>query len=158
MEFKELIKEFASAAGIAGEVTFDDDGICRFGLDDMVFALKDVPEIGEALAWSTLGELPPDGADRLMETLLKANYLGRAVADGGFSLSEDRQVTIHRSIARDALTVESFTDAFEIFVKTAVEWRRLIDEYRPEAERRAHAAAQEEIELSRMNTNFLIRV
>ena len=158
MEFETLIREFASAAGIAGEVAFDGDGICRFGMDDMVFALKAVPEIGEALAWSAIGELPSEGADRLMETLLKANYLGRAVANGGFSLSEERQVTIHRSIALDALTVESFTDAFEVFVKTAVEWRRLIDEYRPEAERRAHAEKQDEVGLSRLNANLFIRV
>lgn len=134
MEYKDLLIEFAARIGISDDICLDDDGVWRIGTEDIVFSFREVPERDALLVYSSIGELPPRGAESFKAAILQANFLEQGMPCGVFSLDKDNQVWIHRYFDLKAIDVTKLMDDFENFVTLALEWRRLKDASRDEAE------------------------
>lgn len=127
MDYKELLVEFAAQIGISDDVRLDDDGVWRIGTDGIVFSFREVPECNALLVYSSIGELPVQGAEAFKTAILQANYLEQGVPSGAFSLDRDKRVWVHRYFDLNSLDVTGLMDGFEGFVTLVLEWRRLKD-------------------------------
>ncbi len=127
MKYSELIVSFAERIGIDGEVAFDEDGVWRIGTEEVVFAFREVPETDSLLVYSSPGLLPTARAEAFKTALLRANFMGRGVPGGAFSLDEEDRVWVHRFFDMKALDAEGLVDGFEDFATLVLEWRRLTE-------------------------------
>lgn len=130
MDFKELIEKFAAEAGMTEPVRFDEDGVCHLDIEDMDVGFMDVPERSQMVVWTAICHCPSEGGEALMRQLLKANFIGRGLADGALSLSDDDDIYAHFHFHLPEFEPVNFYRSLRTFLDTVGEWRTLIENYR----------------------------
>ena len=137
MEFRQLMDELAERLGIRGGLTPDAEGVYRMGRDGIAISMMEVPEDRSMLIYGSVCELPVEGADEFKSALLRENFLERGTPDGAFSLTDDGKVVLHRYLSLDRIDAEELQTIVEDYLRRMVEWRRLEEDYRPVAAKRA---------------------
>lgn len=127
MEFQPLMDGLMDVLGSKGGGVPDEQGVVRLGMDETSIAFMEIPETRELLIWSRIGSMPPTGADRLREAMLRANFMGRAVSRGTLSQSDDGGVFLQRFLSLPQLDVEGLMSELEGFVSAAVDWSMMIE-------------------------------
>lgn len=139
MEFDDLMGALARQAGDGGDIPKDEDGVVRFAVGDITVAMMELPELGEMVIWSRMGELPAYGAEKLKTALLRGNFLGRDTGGATLSLSESDEIYLHRRLEMRPLDGEAFVEILTGFVQLMDAWRKIIVAYVPLAESEAEA-------------------
>ena len=122
MEFSFLVNGLMAALGSDERQPASATDAVRIGVGDTVIDLLEIPETRELLITSRLGMMPQVGADRLREAMLRANFVGRAVARGALSQSDDGGIYLQRVLSLPQLDVDGLMTALEAFIAVAVEW------------------------------------
>lgn len=139
MELKKLMKDFAAAVGLEN-CTPDGNGVYGLLIDGMQVSAFETDR-GYVALLADVGEPPLNGVEArecLYRTLLGAMHLGRGSASTSFSINEDTgMICIHRLEALAALDVEGFKELLGHFVDTLAEWRRIVVDFSPLAEKMA---------------------
>ena len=133
MTFKEYVEALVKELGV--EVETEDDA-CAFSLgsedgDKVEILLQGIDTRGALLMYTDLGEPPPEGREKLFQTLLEANDIFADTA--GATLSLDRRtghVRLQRCDDMDALVTQGASSALTAFADTASVWKRLIADFR----------------------------
>lgn len=139
MELNRLMKDFAAAVGL-DSCTPDDNGVYGLLIDGMQVSAFETDRGCVALL-ADVGEPPLNGVEareRLYRTLLGAMHLGRGSASASFSINEETgMICLHRLEALATLDVEGFKEFLGHFVDALAEWRRIVVDFSPVAEKMA---------------------
>lgn len=133
MIFKEYVAALAKELGVEIETSED---ACAFSLgsaeDDKVEILMQGNDArGALLTCADLGEPPPEGRERLFQTLLEANDLFGDTAGATLSLvSATGRVRLQRSDDMETLAGIGAAKALTVFADTAAAWKRLVTDFR----------------------------
>ena len=144
--------------GIEGDVVLDNDGVWRFGSEDIVFVFREFPELDAILIYSIIGGLPDAGVEKFKTALLKANFAGQGVPHGAFSLTEDDKIFIHRMLDMKGLDLDTLCEIFTDFATLALEWKRIATDYAPVAAEEAVKEMSASEFDNYLNTSGFIRV
>ena len=129
MEFKELIRSFGADVGIA-DLAPGPEGICTLNIDDMKVSFMEVPENNQLVTWATVGELPPEGRERLYRALIEAMFMGQATGGAVFSIQPNTEkLQLHRVDPLQLTDLASFKTMLENFANLLEQWRKLIVQY-----------------------------
>lgn len=137
MELNELMAEFAAAAGLE-DFRADADGAYRLLIDEMPVSVFPAGD-GRFALLAPVGEPPPDapaGRERLFRLLLESAHLGRGTASASFSVdAETGEICLQRLESTAELGFEGFKSLLGNFVNALAEWRRIVADFRPVAEK-----------------------
>lgn len=151
MEFDELMKGFGAEVGIK-DFGPDENGVFALVIDDMNVEFEEVPGSNQFVIRSAVGELPPEGRERLYRTLLDAMYMGEVTGGACFSFIPDSNIVcLFRFVFLLQSDVSSFKKDLEKFVNTLEEWRRIVSAFSalsPELAEAEKAKSKEQRELS----------
>ena len=142
MEFKELIGAFGEKA-MGAEIKPDEEGCVRLTIDGMLVTMREFPEVSKLLTYGEVGDVPPEGAGLLAETLLRANFMFKATA--GATLSQNEQTKKYCLCRYDDLKLldqEAFEKMMETFANTLDQWRAIVADYRPDESPKAMAETE----------------
>ena len=149
MEIKEIMEAFAARAGVT-DFAPDEEGVYHFGFDDMRVTFAEAG--GRLLTLAEVGEVPPEGRERLYGVLLESMFLGGQTKGASFALdAETNLLYLQRFDALEALSHDGFRAMLEEFVHVLEDWRGIVSDFRdaaPGQVRAAKAAAKESRELS----------
>ena len=96
--------------------------------------LQNASEQKLVLLSADLGEVPPEGREKLLQTMLEANNLFSGTAGSTLALAASSgHARMQRYVAGDDLS-NDVMGILEPFIETALVWCRLISNYRPSAE------------------------
>ena len=150
MELKKLIDGFGAANGIIG-LRPDEDGVYSMSVDDMVVSVMEVAEGGRLVIWSVVGELPPEGRERLYRVMLEAMFAGQATGGCVFSIApETGTVVLQRSEFLAAIDDTVFAGLLETFVNALEDWRKFVAGFRDATPELEAAQRQGDDELRRL--------
>lgn len=137
MKLAALMEEFAEEAGVEPFVT-DGNGVFNIEIDAMPVAVWESGD-GHVVLQSPVGEPPPAalaGRERLYRVLLESMFHGEGT--GGATLSIEKSsglVFLHKVENGLALDYGGFKAFLESFVSALGQWRGVLVEFRPVAER-----------------------
>lgn len=158
MEFNELMAAFGNEIGIA-DLRPDEDGICNLAFDGMNVSFTSVPETERLAVWAEIGEMPPEGGDRLCRAMMEAMFMGQATAGASFSINGETGRIYHQRIeSLRGLDFDEFRAMVEKFVNTLEQWRKLTAEYRPVAAEVQRIQAEERAEASAFGVSGFMQV
>ena len=129
MNCKELVAALAADAGMEGEPVFE-DGACHLGIDDRDVGFMETDDGRRMVVWAAIGECPVDRKDAFLIMLLRANFMGRMLTDGAFSLSDDDFVYAHCVFTLPVQEKEAFYEGLRNFLEAVDEWSRLAETYK----------------------------
>ena len=131
MTFEELLAAFADEFGIEG--LSSQDGVSALDIDGMVVIMMDV---GDALiANASIGQQPPENAEIFAHLLLEAN---QELWNGTTTFARNHESGEYILIARFpfvSLEFDAFCDELSSFVNKVEQWHRLLEDFRPSAEK-----------------------
>ena len=133
MDFNDAMAALAENAGVEEGFAPDEDGVVHVGCDDLTLSFTEVPEAQALVIWSPIRTLPETGAEKLKTSLLKANFMGRAVAGGTLSLSDDGVVYLHQTMQLLPLDKSIFLRRVEDFLMILADWTSALAAYDPTA-------------------------
>lgn len=137
MILNDLIQELGKRCGNEFAV---EDGVCTLGIDDMTVTVQEIDEVGVISTYADIGEPPPQGLEKLFESMLVANYLFAGTAGSTISFNSERRVfVLCRVDPVSMMDGEKFCNMLEKFVNTLESWRKLLADYRPLAENSSSA-------------------
>lgn len=128
MEFRDLIERFAEKVG-GGDPAFDGEDICHLTIAERDVGFMSVPQLDRLLAWTVVGQKPETGVEPFYEQLLKANFMGRALPSGAFSLSDDGFVYAHCTFAESATGSDELAVGVDRFLTAVADWADLTRDY-----------------------------
>ena len=146
MEYAELMKSFGAEVGIA-DLAPDSEGVCALEVDGMKVSFMELPESGQLATWAPVGDLPPEGRERLYRVFIEAMYMGQATGGSVLSIAPNSDtVHLHRIDSLMLTDLDSFKAMLEKFVNVLEQWRKIVSGYSEAAPRIAsdEAAATEE--------------
>ena len=133
MTFKEYIDALAKELNIEIE-TENDACAVSLGTDEderLAILLHGFDERGMLLTCADIGEPPPEGRERLYQTLLEANDLYGETAGATLSLNtETGRVRLQRFDDIDTLIKIGPAKTLIAFADTAAAWQKLVSDYR----------------------------
>ena len=137
MNFEEAVRTAGVALGVEFTV---ENGTCAFfaGDDDkngVTILMHEVAEHNIMLTTADLGELPLQGRERLYRAMLEANNI--FMGTGGSTLSLEAasdHVLLQRFDHLESFARQGAGQMVAGFIETALSWRRIIRDFRPEAE------------------------
>ena len=138
MTFKEYVDVLAKELDVEIETEGD---ACAVSLeakegDRLDILMQGFEDRGILLTCADLGEPPPEGREKLYQTLLEANDLYTDTAGATLSLSrETSRVRLQRYDDMDALAKLGPAKTLMAFGDTAAMWHRLIADFRDAGER-----------------------
>ena len=141
MVFKELIVEFARRYNIEGLNV--EDGISILDIDGITVTMVNVEEI-QFVATAEIGEPPAEGKADFAEMLLAYNMQSQAF----FAKNENtgKYMAIRR-MELSTLDADKLETELENLLNLAETWRKLLEDFRPVAQKTA-AAEQEDVPLN----------
>ena len=147
MEFEKLITDFATRHGVDGLVA--EDNAAALDIDGIVVTIV---AIGDTVSFSApIGETPTEGHADFADMLLEANL----ELDHTFAKSRDTgKYILLRRLALDSLDDNTFDSALEALVNQAETWSRLLEDFRPAAEK----AAEEESQAGQLSAGGFMQV
>lgn len=158
MEFTELMQGFAAKVGIDG-LPMTEDGVCRVEIDGMAISFLEVPETRQLVTWAEVGELPPEGREKLFRVLLESMYMGKATGGATFCIDpETETLNIFRSDPLPLLDLETFSAMLEKFANVLGGWRKIVADYREVASKLEKVAAADEESLRQLRMSGFMQV
>ncbi len=107
------------------EVVSDDGGT------KVQILLQNTGERNLVLISADLGEVPPEGREKLFQTMLEANNMFSGTVGSTLALdAASGRVILQRYLPGDDLA-NNVMGALEPFIETALTWSRMITDYRP---------------------------
>ena len=137
MSFEDLVAVLGKAFGVElkvvqGTTVFEvagDDGGTKVQI-----LLQDEGERNIVLMSANLGEVPPEGRERLFQTMLEANNTFSGTVGSTLALdAASGNARLQRYMAGDDLA-NNVMGTLESFIEAALLWSRLIADYRPPAD------------------------
>lgn len=134
MRFEDIAAVLGQAFGMALKVVQDttvfevasDDGTAKVRI-----LLQDAGERGLVLISADLGEVPPEGREKLFQTMLEANNMFSGTVGSTLALdAASGNARLQRYVPGDDLA-NNVTGVLEPFIETALLWSRMIADYRP---------------------------
>lgn len=158
MELKDLMEAFATAFKIV-DLKPDDTGIYNVKIDDMKVSFATDPDVPRLVTWGEVGELPPEGREKLFRVLLESMYMGKATGGATFSIEEGTDKLIfHRIDLLDTLDVESFATMLDRFVNILEKWRGILVNFSLVAADQAKAEEQGAQEMREVSFGTFMKV
>lgn len=136
MSFEDVVAVLEHTFGMELKVV-QDTTVFEVASDDggtkVQVLLQDVREHKLVLLSADLGEVPPEGRERLFQTMLEANNMFSGVAGSTLALdAASGHARLQRYVPGDDLA-NDVTGILDSFIDTALTWSRLIADYRPQA-------------------------
>ena len=133
MVFKDYVEVLSKELGVEIETMED---ACAFSLgsedgEKVEILMQAIEDKGTLLTCADLGEPPPEGRERLFQTLLEANDLYVDTAGAMLSLNQRTgHVRLQRYDDMDVLSKLGPSSALTVFADTAAAWKKLIADFR----------------------------
>ena len=134
MSFEDIAAVLGQAFGMALKVV-QDTTVFEVASDDgstkVQILLQDAGERNLVLISADLGEVPPEGREKLFQTMLEANNMFSGTV--GSTLALDAATgsgRLQRYVPGDDLA-NNVMGVLEAFIETALLWSRMIADYRP---------------------------
>lgn len=127
MDFKELMDVFAEDVGMTEPVAYEEQDLCHLDINDRDFGFRFVPQADRLVIWTAVCERSPQSGEALLVQLLRANFMGQGMPDGGLSLSEDNVIYAHCTLKMPVYDKAEFYALLNRFVAIVDEWRTMID-------------------------------
>lgn len=133
MVFKDYIEMLSKELGVEIETTGD---ACAFSLgsedgEKVEILMQGIEDKGTLLTCADLGDPPPEGRERLFQTLLEANDLYGDTAGAMLSLNpRTGRVRLQRYDDMDVLAQLGPSRTLTVFADTAAAWKKLIADFR----------------------------
>ena len=134
MSFEDIVAVLGQAFGMELKVVQDttvfevasDDGSAKVQI-----LLQDAGERNLVLLSADLGEVPPEGRERLFQTMLEANNMFSGTVGSTLALdAASGGARLQRYVPGDDLA-NNVMGTLEAFIETALTWSRMIADYRP---------------------------
>ena len=139
MELKDLMEQFGKEFGVP-DLTADETGVYTVLIDGMKVSFVADPGAPRLVTWGEVGEVPPEGREKLFRVLLESMYMGKATGGAVFSIEETTgKIVFHRMDPLDALDYEAFARMLEAFVNILEKWRGILADFRGVAADQARA-------------------
>lgn len=133
MEFSELMAAFMADAGV-GDGPVIEDGACHLMIDDRDVGFMEADGGRRLVVWCAVGPCPADRRDAFLILLLRANFMGRMLADGAFSLSDDDIVYAHCTLALPVYDKDVFYRSLRNLLEAVEQWEDMAETYRQAVE------------------------
>ena len=133
MVFKDYVEMLSKELGVEIETTGD---ACAFSLgsedgEKVEILMQGIEDKGALLTCADLGDPPPEGRERLFQTLLEANDLYGDTAGAMLSLNpRTGRVRLQRYDDMDVLAQLGPSRTLTVFADTAAAWKKLIADFR----------------------------
>ena len=130
MRLNDLIAQFGAKLNL--EIALQDGG-CTLDIDGMSVTIQEIDELSSISTMAEIGEPPPQGLEKLFESMLAANHL--FAGTGGSTISfdgEKRRFYLCRVDRAELMDFEAFQSMLEKFVNVLETWRKMLADYRPE--------------------------
>ena len=127
MDFKELMDAFAADAGMTEPVVYEEENVCHLAINGRGYGFRGVPEAERLVVWTALCARPPEGGERFLVQLLRANFMNQGMPDGALSLSDDDIVCAHCSLKLPVFDKNEFYELLRRFVTAVDEWREMLE-------------------------------
>ena len=134
MSFEDIVAVLGQAFSLELKVVQDttvfevvnDDGSTKVQI-----LLQNTGERNLVLISADLGEVPPEGREKLFQTMLEANNMFSGTVGSTLALdAASGRARLQRYVPGDDLA-NNVMGALEPFIETALTWSRLITDYRP---------------------------
>lgn len=137
MSFEDIVSVIEQAFGLALKIV-QDTTVFEVASDDgdtkVRVLLQAASEHKFVLLSADLGEVPPEGRERLFQTMLEANNMFSGAVGSTLSLdAASMRARLQRYLPCDDLA-NNVMEILDPFIETALVWSRLIADYRPFAE------------------------
>lgn len=129
MNFREILTAFTTEAGL-DEGPVIEDGTCHLEIDGRDVGFMDVDGGRRMVVWTAIGSCPVDRREAFLLLLLRANFMGRMLPNGAFSLSDDDIVYAHSMFALPVYEKDDFHKGLRVLLDAVREWGKLAEAYR----------------------------
>ena len=134
MSFEDLASVLGQAFGLELKVVQDTtvfEVVSDDGSTKVQILLQDSGERNLVLMSADLGEVPPEGRERLFQTMLEANNMFSGTVGSTLALdAASGNARLQRYMSGDDLATNVMV-TLEPFIETALLWSRMIADYRP---------------------------
>ena len=137
MSFEDIVSVIEQAFGLALKIV-QDTTVFEVASDDgdtkVRVLLQAASEHKFVLLSADLGEVPPEGRERLFQTMLEANNLFEGTSGATLALDHGTgRFRLQMYESPDALANDAKAK-IDSFIETALFWSRMIADFRPEGE------------------------
>ena len=129
MDYREILTAFTADAGLADGPVIE-DGACHLDIDGRDVGFMEVDGGRRMVVWTAIGSCPVDRREAFLLLLLRANFMGRMLPNGAFSLSDDDIVYAHSTFALPVYEKEDFYQGLRSLLDAVVEWGKLVEAYK----------------------------
>ena len=134
MSFEDIVAVLGQAFSLELKVVQDTtvfEVVSDDGSTKVQILLQNTGERNLVLISADLGEVPPEGRERLFQTMLEANNMFSGTVGSTLALdAASGSARLQRYVLGDDLA-NNVMGAFEPFIETALLWSRMIADYRP---------------------------
>ena len=134
MSFEDIASVLGQAFGLELKVVQDTtvfEVVSDDGSTKVQILLQDSGERNLVLMSADLGEVPPEGRERLFQTMLEANNMFSGTVGSTLALdAASGNARLQRYMPGDDLA-NNVMETLEPFIETALLWSRMIADYRP---------------------------
>lgn len=137
MSFEDIVTVLGQAFSLELKVV-QDTTVFEVGSDDgstkVQILLQDASERNLVLMSADLGEVPPEGREKLYQTMLEANNMFSGTVGSTLALdAASGSARLQRYVPGDDLA-NNVMGILETFIETALLWSRMITDYRASAD------------------------
>ena len=158
MELKDLMEAFGAAFGLAN-LKPDETGIYNVKIDDMKVSFASDPDSPRLVTWGEVGELPPEGREKLYRVLLESMYMGKATGGATFSIEEGTdKLVFHRTDPLVTLDFEAFAAMLDTFVNILEKWRGILANFSAVAADQVKSEEQAAQEMRQVSFGTFVKV
>lgn len=129
MDFKELLTTFTADAGLKEDPVIE-DGACHLLIDDRDVGFMATDDGRRMVVWTAVSPCPVDRREAFLILLLRANFMGRMLANGAFSLSDDNVVYAHSTFELPLYEKEVFYEGLQALLDAVEQWGKLAEAYK----------------------------
>jgi hypothetical protein len=128
MRIQDLLTELGKQMNLPG-LKLDENRVCRLIFDKVLVVDIEASEDGRTIyIYGKAGEVPPEGKEEFMGTLLEANLFGKGTGGAMFAVDHHRQsVYLCRILATETTQYQDFTNILEAFVNHLEAWMQKIE-------------------------------
>lgn len=114
------------------EPEIDEDGVYHLEVNGQPLSITEVAEADQAVVWSRVGDLPPEGREALYRMILEAMAPG-GDADGLILSveSESQSIYLHGLDELESLDAAAFGARLVAFADFLGRWKSLVGDFRP---------------------------
>lgn len=145
MSFEDIVSVIEQAFGLQLKIVQDTtvfEVASEDGNTKVRVLLQDASEHKLVLMSADLGEVPPEGRERLFQTMLEANNMFSGAGSSTLALdAASMRARLQRYVPGDDLA-NNVMGMLDSFIDTALIWGRMIADYRPSADSHDDSSAE----------------